>query len=255
LKAARENYQAAANKLGETFAYPGDWLYESWSNSEAKAWLDERGYPVPQPTSRDKLIASLRRNSRLASLKAQDYAASLSASAAAATDSLTDAIIDGWGDSQLKEWLDKNGVKVPQGSRRNELVALVRKHRAKLTGDRAGDKASSYWGAATSSAGNEYAKATREATLRGNQGMDFVWGYVDWIKGQLGLLSEEAQASMSSASVQASKSASSVASAASKASATASSKASKSAEKSGKAAADAVKDKANKANRYVQEEL
>ncbi|OCK78585.1 hypothetical protein K432DRAFT_435891 [Lepidopterella palustris CBS 459.81] len=68
LKSARENYQSLAKKAGETTAYPGNWLYKSWSDSELKAWLDERGYPVPQPSTRDRLVAYVRRNSRLASL-------------------------------------------------------------------------------------------------------------------------------------------------------------------------------------------
>ena len=36
LKAARENYQIVADKVGETAAYPGNWLYEAWSESELK---------------------------------------------------------------------------------------------------------------------------------------------------------------------------------------------------------------------------
>jgi hypothetical protein len=52
----------------------------------------------------------VRRNSRLAYLKAQDQAASASASANAAYATLTDKIIDAWGESQLKEFADKNGI-------------------------------------------------------------------------------------------------------------------------------------------------
>lgn len=79
--------------------------------------------------------------------------------------------------AEIKEWADKNGIKVPQGSRRNELLAIARKHRAQLTGDNvsysaksAASKASgsgaSAFGAATSRAGNEYAKATDDAALK-----------------------------------------------------------------------------------------
>jgi hypothetical protein len=68
-------------------------------------------------------------------------------------------------------------VKVPQGSKRNELIAIARKHRAQLTGDNvsysaksAANKASasgaSAYGAATSSAGNQWAKATDDAQLK-----------------------------------------------------------------------------------------
>ena len=63
---------------------------------------------------------------------------------------------------------------MPQGSTRNELLAIARKHRAQLTGDNASysaksaaSKASvsgaSFFGAATSSAGNPFAKATDDA--------------------------------------------------------------------------------------------
>jgi len=233
LKSARENYQIVANKLGETISYPGNWLYESWSESDLKAWLDERGYPVPQPTNRDKLIASVRRNSRLASLNMNAAASSASASAAAAKQSLSDALFDLWSDNQLKEWAGKNGIKVPQGSKRNELIALARKHRAKLTGDNVASSASSYYGAATSSAGNEYTRAT--------QG---VASYIEWIKQKLGLAA-------SSASVSASKPAKSAASSASKSGQKASDAATESATK-GK---NRIQEAAQKATDYIKEEL
>lgn len=183
LKAVRENYQSAANKLGETAAYPGDWLYASWSDSDLKAWLDERGIPVPQPNTRDSMIASVRRNARSASLNSKSAsksaASSMSSSANAAQSGLTDKIFDSWSDSELKTWADKNSIKVPQGSTRNEMLAIARKNIAKLSGDNASASASSAgssatsqgaaaMGAATSSAGNEYARATEDASLKAN---------------------------------------------------------------------------------------
>ncbi|KAF2743102.1 hypothetical protein M011DRAFT_411206 [Sporormia fimetaria CBS 119925] len=108
LQSVRENYQSAANKVSETASYPGDWLYESWSDSDLKAWLDERGYPAPQPSSRDKLVASVRRNARIGSLNMQSAYASASKSAANAQQSLTDTLLNSWSDSQIKEWCDKN---------------------------------------------------------------------------------------------------------------------------------------------------
>ncbi|KAK6205990.1 hypothetical protein LQW54_008055 [Pestalotiopsis sp. IQ-011] len=165
LQKTRSSYESVAKKLGETAAYPGNWLYENWSESDLKEWLDTHGVPAPQPSSRDKLIASVRRNSRLAYLRAQDQAASASASANAAYATLTDKIIDAWGESQLKEFADKNGIPVPQGSKVNELRALVRKHRAQILGDSASASAASAFGAATSNANNQYAKATDSASL------------------------------------------------------------------------------------------
>ncbi|OAA39147.1 Stress-responsive protein Ish1 [Metarhizium rileyi] len=169
LQKARLGYETAAKKMGETAAYPGDWLYQSWAESDLKAWLDTYGIPAPQPSTRDKLIASVRRSSRLAYLKAQQEAASASASARAAYATLTDMIINAWGESQLKEFCDKNGIRVPQGTKENELRALVRKHRAEILGDNVRDKASSGLGAASSNARNEYARATDSASLAADE--------------------------------------------------------------------------------------
>lgn len=84
LQKTRSNYETVAKKVGETASYPGNWLYETWSESDLKEWLDKHGLPAPQPTTRDKLVASVRRNSRLAYLKAQEEQAAASAKASAA---------------------------------------------------------------------------------------------------------------------------------------------------------------------------
>ncbi|EAT84282.2 hypothetical protein SNOG_08006 [Parastagonospora nodorum SN15] len=185
---------AAADKIGETAAYPGDWLYSSW------------------PSTRDSLIASIRRQSRLASQNAQGTYAQASSSAAAAQQSLSDALLDSWSDSQIKQWADSNGIKVPQGSKRNELLALARKHRARLYGDSASATVESAYGAATSQAGNQYNAATNGFA-----------GATNWLKAQIGLASasavsatDAAGSSASSASVRAASSASSASSLAAK---------------------------------------
>ncbi|KXH53128.1 hypothetical protein CNYM01_01849 [Colletotrichum nymphaeae SA-01] len=164
LQKARANYETVAQKAGETASYPGNWLYETWSESDFKEWLDTHGFPAPQVTSRDKLIASVRRNSRLASLKAQEQAASASASAQQAYATLTDMVIDAWSESQLKEFADKNGIPVPQGTKANELRALVRKHRADFLNSNIAGKANSAFGAATSNVNQAVAKATDAAS-------------------------------------------------------------------------------------------
>jgi len=187
LTQARENYESIAKKVGQTSAYPGDWLYQTWSESDLKEFLDSRGFPAPQPTTRDKLIASVRRNSRLASLNmkgavsavsssAASAASAASSSAGAAQQSLSDALFDAWSDSQLKSWCDENGVKVPQGSKRNEIIALARKHRKSMydSGSSISSSAASAYGAATSKAGNQYAKATDDAQLKGEDAFSSV---------------------------------------------------------------------------------
>lgn len=160
LTTARQNYDAIAKKSNEYAAYPGDWLYSTWADSDLKEYLDKHGFDVPQPSTRDKLVASVRRNAYLASTKLEKASKEASASAQAAQESLSNLVFDAWSDSKLKAWLDTNGVPVPQGSRRNELVALARKHRAKLTNEGVSASAVSAYGAATSKAGNAYAQAT-----------------------------------------------------------------------------------------------
>lgn len=184
----RSGYDTAAKKKTNNVAhYPGNWLYETWTESDLKDWLDTHGIPAPQPTSRDKLIASVRRNSRLATLKAQKASGSASASAQAAAASISDAILDSWDDSQIKAWADKNGIKVPHGSKRAELLAIARKHRAQLTGDTAGHtagkaadtakaSAASAYGAASTSAGNAFARATDDAQLKAQAAFDAAVG-------------------------------------------------------------------------------
>jgi len=140
-------------------------------------------------------------------------------------------LLDSWSDSQIKEWADKNGVKVPQGSKRNELLALARKHRASLLGDNVSATVTSVYGAATSNANFHYTEAAKGFA-----------GYTDWIKAQLGFPTGYA-ASASSAS----RSATSVASSAS----SLASEASKSAQKG----YDAVTENVRKASDYAKEEL
>ncbi|KAJ2902679.1 hypothetical protein MKZ38_000264 [Zalerion maritima] len=165
LQQARQNYEAIAKRAGDSASYPGNWLYESWSDSDLKSWLDTYGFPTPQPTNRDKLISQVRRNSRLAYLKMQDKSTSATASARAAYKTATDAALNSWSESQLKEFADNNGISVPQGTKPNELRSLIRKNRAEVMGNTVGDQAASTYGAASSKAGNEYAKASDSASL------------------------------------------------------------------------------------------
>ena len=181
LATARQNYDSVAKKASPHHSYPGDWLYEAWSESDLKEFLDTRGIPAPQPSTRDKLIASVRRNARLSSLNMSSAAAAASksaasgasaasASASSAQASLSDALFDAWSDSQLKEFLDKHGVPAPQGSKKNELIALARKQRNSMSASpisTASASGASAFGAATSNIGSNAAKATDAASSYG----------------------------------------------------------------------------------------
>jgi hypothetical protein len=193
LSAARANYEATASTVGETAAYPGNWLWAHWSDSDLKAWLDERGYYAPQANERDQLIAAVRRNSRLASQQvaqarksAQSNAEKAAKEAKKAQEQWSDKIIQGWSDSQFKAWADSNGINIPQGSKKNEMIALVRKQRSKLDADAkaASKSASSVMGSVT----GQFAAAT-----------DSVWGIVDQVKKALLGASVDATSGASSA--------------------------------------------------------
>lgn len=84
--------------------------------------------------------------------------------------------------TEIKEWADKNGINVPQGSKRNELIAIARKHRsqlansAKSAASQASSTGASAYGAATSSAGNAYARASDDAQLKAESAFDAAVG-------------------------------------------------------------------------------
>lgn len=127
-------------------------------------------------------MAAVRRNSRLAWLKKQEATETASESMHSAFADLKDSMIDTWSESMLKEFCDKNGITgtssplpqtptrtllsnrfgaVPQGTKLNELRALVRKHRARVLGE----DVAGHMGAASTKAGNEWAKATDSAAM------------------------------------------------------------------------------------------
>jgi hypothetical protein len=110
------------------------------------------------------LIAAVRRNSRLASLKLSDAATSSSQSVKDAKNSVSDSVFDSWSDSQLKEFLDKNNIRIPQGSTRNELLAIVRRNKAYYLGDTISGSAASAYDSATSVGADKVSQVTDAAS-------------------------------------------------------------------------------------------
>jgi hypothetical protein len=142
---------------------------DAWSDTRLKAYLDERGVPVPQNGKIDELRALVRHNAHKAKVRAgfsddafdtwsseqlQEYLgkkakgtrdelissakkqyASASAKGGKEWEALTAKgakatayLFDQWSDSDLKSFLDSYGVPVPQGSKRNELIAAARRN-------------------------------------------------------------------------------------------------------------------------------
>ncbi|KAF3906437.1 hypothetical protein ABW20_dc0105552 [Dactylellina cionopaga] len=169
LSTARANYATIAQKADETTAYPGDWLFQSWSDSDLKKWLDDHGYHVYQGSKRNELIAAVRRNSRQANLKLTDI-----------KDSVAQNIFNSWSDSELKSWCDKNSISVPQNGKRDEIIAVARRNAASLTGDTFSASVTSAfksYGSATGSLGARVTSATDAAAASASSAASVVADY------------------------------------------------------------------------------
>lgn len=211
--------------------YPGNWIYDTWSDSELREWLVDRGLLSTSKAqlTRDKLLAEVRQNwllqrvlgdtdemkekvsssfgaatsnvadsassasasARRASAtarreadeswsSAKSMAQSASASVSSAFASASAESLDTWSESDLKKWANKHGIPVPEGSNKNELLAIVRRHRTRLL-----NEAESAYNAATTSAGN---------------GMDWIWNALGLNKVQETDLKKSAAAAQTSAS-------------------------------------------------------
>src|SRR5579859_434547 len=174
---ATDSAASAARKYGsQATEYAGrqkDDAFEAaigtWSESRLKAYLDERGVPVPQNGKLDELRAAVRHNAHKAKVRAgfsddtfdtwsseqlqewlgkkakgtrdelivsakKQYASASKAGGAQWTSltsqgaKATSYLFDQWSDWDLKSFLDSYGVPVPQGSKRNELIAAARRN-------------------------------------------------------------------------------------------------------------------------------
>lgn len=152
LQTARGAYSNIAS-IGPS-AY--DTLFGSWQDSDIKAWLDARGVPVPQGSTKESMLASLRRNTHSFTEQAKAKFNDLT------SQSVGDKIFDSWSDSQLKELLDSNGIPIPQGSKTNEMRALARKNYKSLK-----NSASEYYASGASYVSNSGASAATQAIKSG----------------------------------------------------------------------------------------
>ncbi|KAF3911643.1 hypothetical protein AA313_de0201939 [Arthrobotrys entomopaga] len=169
LATARSNYATIAQKADETAAYPGDWVFQQWSDSDLKKWLDDHGYHVYQGSKRNELIAAVRRNSRQASLKVNDI-----------KNTVAQNIMNSWSDSELKSWCDQNNIKVPQNGKRDEMIAIARKNVASLTGDTFSASVTSAfkaYGSATGSLGARVESATDAAAASATHATNVIADY------------------------------------------------------------------------------
>lgn len=52
-----------------------DWIFDTWTDSQLKAFCDKRGIHVPQPRNRDVMLAKIRQNYEDVARKAGETAA------------------------------------------------------------------------------------------------------------------------------------------------------------------------------------
>lgn len=233
-----------------------DTLFGSWQDSDLKAWCDARGIPVPQGSTKESMLASLRKNTHSFTEQAKAKFNDLT------SQSVGDKVFDSWSESQLKELLDENGIPAPQGSKVNELRALARKNYKSLK-----NSASEYYAAGASSVSKSGASAATVASKSGASVYDQAKksaesvaseasktgkDYLAKAKASAESLASEASKTGKSAAAEAKKSAESLASVASKTGKSAAAEAKKSADsvasvasKTGKSAAAEAKKSAD----------
>lgn len=143
-------------------SYPGNWLYETWSDSELKEYLDKHGYEIPHLINREELIASVRRNSFLRSMEAKKEPEEAARVAAATKENLAEMLFQGWSESDFRNFFKNHGVTLPQGVSKDDLVALARKNKHLLL-EKPTSTAKKAFSATTSNLGKEYTHAKDKA--------------------------------------------------------------------------------------------
>jgi Putative nuclear envelope organisation protein len=141
----------ASASAASTQAYLSDMLFEAWSDSKLKEFLDAHGIPIPQGSNKIELIALARKHRAslmgnaasmtsvsgasaygAATSKAGNAYAKATDDASMKAEDLFNSAIETWSNSRLKAYLDSRGVPIPQGGKRDQLLASVHlnKHKA-----------------------------------------------------------------------------------------------------------------------------
>jgi hypothetical protein len=160
-----QSARSAYSNMVSTGSSVYDSIFGSWTDSDLKAWCDAHGVPVPQGSTKESMLASLRKNTHSFSEQAKSWWAG-------------ESMFDAWSESKLKEVLDANGVPVPQGSKLNELRALARKNSKSLK-NAAGDyynaganEAKKHGDKAYNAAADKASAAANDAKKQGNKAYD-----------------------------------------------------------------------------------
>lgn len=118
---AKENYSNLTKKLKVSGNYPGEWLYQSWSNDELYQWLKDYGVSVQDSykNNREALMQKVRENVYPASKHVRDeknaFLEQLNVDVSQALDKsneLKDSFFKDLSESQIVEWLKFHGHQV-----------------------------------------------------------------------------------------------------------------------------------------------
>ncbi|KAK9479217.1 hypothetical protein V1514DRAFT_328779 [Lipomyces japonicus] len=142
-KGSKAAYQYLADTIVDSSGLIKDTAFDTWSESDLKAWFDEHGIAVPQNSKYDELLALARRNkfqlqkdiedvNRFSREKYGHAADRVKQSAEFGGRLGSDAfkqIADTWSDSRLRKFLQARGVLAPDNTPSDRLRELVWSHK------------------------------------------------------------------------------------------------------------------------------
>jgi len=120
-----------------------DDIFNTWSQSQLKAWADIHGLEVPQTSKRDELLSFYRRHKYLlqqdidefvdyASKNAVPYLSKVPSEVEQQFRNAKDSFFELWDDSRLKAFLDAQGVTGYEKSTKDKLIALAKERKQKI---------------------------------------------------------------------------------------------------------------------------
>ena len=120
LRKVKGSWYETEDKSGQAWGDVKGWMFDTWSDSQLKAFCDKKGIAVPQPRTRDAMLAKIRANYETTAKKAGETAAypgdwlydSWSSKESTALHALLFKA-NGFAESDLKAWLEENGFDVP----------------------------------------------------------------------------------------------------------------------------------------------
>ncbi|KAK9321435.1 hypothetical protein V1517DRAFT_326347 [Lipomyces orientalis] len=114
---AYKEWEEAGYDTEETYTNVKDWIFDSWSESVLKKFLDAHHFGSSAAATKDALLKKIKDN--------YDY---IARSAKSKTDETSDWLFDAWSDSDLADWLVNHGYNVPKKHTRKDLIRLIRKY-------------------------------------------------------------------------------------------------------------------------------